>query len=129
MIEFFTSIIAGIVSGLGMGGGTILILIFTVFLNVEQHIAQATNLIFFIPTAIIAIFINKKQKLLDVKTGLIIGISGSFGAILGSVISNRLDSNNLKKIFGIFLVIIAIHEIYSYIKLYITKKTRNNIIK
>ncbi len=129
MIEFFTSIIAGIVSGLGMGGGTILILIFTVFLNVEQHIAQAINLIFFIPTAIIAIFINKKQKLLDVKTGLIIGISGSFGAILGSVISNRLDSNNLKKIFGIFLVIIAIHEIYSYIKLYITKKTRNNNIK
>ncbi len=129
MIEFFTSIIAGIVSGLGMGGGTILILIFTVFLNVEQHIAQSINLIFFIPTAIIAIFINKKQKLLDVKTGLIIGISGSFGAILGSVISNRLDSNNLKKIFGIFLVIIAIHEIYSYIKLYITKKTRNNNIK
>ncbi len=66
MIEVLTGIVSGIVSGLGMGGGTILILIFTIFLNIEQHIAQATNLIFFIPTAIIAIYINKKQKLLDI---------------------------------------------------------------
>ena len=36
MIEVFTGIISGIVSGLGMGGGTILILIFTIFLNIEQ---------------------------------------------------------------------------------------------
>ena len=58
MIEVLTGIVSGIVSGLGMGGGTILILIFTIFLNIEQHIAQATNLIFFIPTAIIAIYIK-----------------------------------------------------------------------
>ena len=126
MIEVFTGIISGIVSGLGMGGGTILILIFTIFLNIEQHIAQATNLIFFIPTAIIAIYINKKQKLLDMKTGMIIGI---FGAVIGSIISNKLEAQNLKRYFGIFLVIITIHEIYSYIKLYISKKTRNNNIK
>ena len=129
MIEVFTGIISGIVSGLGMGGGTILILIFTIFLNIEQHIAQATNLIFFIPTAIIAIYINKKQKLLDMKTGMIIGISGIFGAVIGSIISNKLESQNLKRYFGIVLVIITIHEIYSYIKLYISKKTRNNNIK
>ena len=104
MIEVFTGIISGIVSGLGMGGGTILILIFTIFLNIEQHIAQATNLIFFIPTAIIAIYINKKQKLLDIKTGLVIGVSGIFGAVIGSIISNKLDSQNLKRYFGIFLI-------------------------
>lgn len=62
IIGFLTGIISGIISGLGMGGGTILILIFTVFLNMDQHIAQATNLIFFIPTAIIATYINKKQN-------------------------------------------------------------------
>ena len=129
MIEVFTGIISGIVSGLGMGGGTILILIFTIFLNIEQHIAQATNLIFFIPTAIIAIYINKKQKLLDMKTGMIIGISGIFGAVIGSIISNKLESQKLKRYFCIILEIITIHEIYSYIKLYISKKTRNNNIK
>lgn len=129
MIEFIASIIAGIVSGLGMGGGTILILILTIFFNMEQHVAQAINLIFFIPTAIIAIYINNKQKLLEIKTGILIGGVGVIGAIIGAIISNKLNSNYLKKCFGVFLVIIAIHEIYSYIKLYIKNKNTNNNIK
>lgn len=129
IIEFLTSIVSGIVSGLGMGGGTILILIFTIFLNIDQHIAQATNLIFFIPTAIIATYINKKQKLLDVKTGIIVGIVGALGAVIGAIISNKLNAQSLRKYFGLFLMIITIHEIYSFIKLYISKKTRNNNIK
>ncbi len=129
MIEFVASIIAGIVSGLGMGGGTILILILTIFLKMEQHMAQAINLIFFIPTAIIAIYVNKKQKLLEIKTGILIGFIGSIGAVIGAIISNKLNSNYLKKFFGFFLVIITIHEIYSYIKLYIKNKNTDNIIK
>ena len=129
IIEFLTSIVSGIVSGLGMGGGTILILIFTIFLNIDQHIAQATNLIFFIPTAIIATYINKKQKLLDVKTGIIVGIVGALGAVIGAIISNKLNAQSLRKYFGLFLMIINIHEIYSFIKLYISKKTSNNNIK
>ena len=48
-------IISGIVTGMGMGGGSILILILTAFMSVNQHTAQATNLIFFIPTSISAI--------------------------------------------------------------------------
>ena len=129
MRAIIIGLVSGIVSGTGMGGGTILIFLLTNICGLEQHIAQATNLIFFIPTAIIAIYINKKQKILDMKTGIIIGISGIFGAVIGSIISNKLDSQNLKRYFGIFLVIITIHEIYSYIKVYISKKTRNNIIK
>ena len=129
MLQILIGGLSGIFSGIGMGGGTILIFLLTTFAGLEQHIAQATNLIFFIPTAIIAIYINKKQKLLDMKTGMIIGISGIFGAVIGSIISNKLESQNLKRYFGIFLVIITIHEIYSYIKLYISKKTRNNNIK
>ena len=45
-----------------MGGGTILILCLSMFMGVEQHIAQATNLVFFIPTSIIAIITNKRKK-------------------------------------------------------------------
>ena len=57
MTEVLIGIISGIVSGTGMGGGTILIFLLTFLCNVEQHIAQATNLIFFIPTSIIATII------------------------------------------------------------------------
>lgn len=126
MIEILTGILAGSVSGLGMGGGTILILVLSNFLGIEQHIAQATNLVFFVPTAIAAIIINIKQKLVDVKLGLIIILSGSIGAILGSEIAINLEANNLKKYFGIFLLLISMNEIYWLIREYIlSKKTHN----
>ena len=47
MVEIIIGFISGIVSGTGMGGGTILIVLLTFILGIEQHIAQATNLIFF----------------------------------------------------------------------------------
>ena len=129
MLQILIGGLSGIFSGIGMGGGTILIFLLTTFAGLEQHIAQATNLIFFIPTAIIATYINKKQKLLDVKTGIIVGIVGALGAVIGAIISNKLNAQSLRKYFGLFLMIITIHEIYSFIKLYISKKTSNNNIK
>ena len=63
MIEILIGMISGIVSGTGMGGGTILIFLLTFMMGIEQHVAQATNLIFFIPTSIVAIIINIKNPL------------------------------------------------------------------
>ena len=127
MLEIVTGIIAGMVSGIGMGGGTILILILSLFYGMDQHVAQASNLIFFIPTSIAAIYINIKQKMIDFKIALLIGGIGSIGALLGSYLSKQIDSNLLRKCFGVFLAIIAIHEIYSYVKMYIYAKKRDNI--
>ncbi len=118
MAEIGIGIIAGIVSGTGMGGGTILIFLLSFCLGIEQHIAQATNLIFFIPTALMAIFVNWKNKYIDLKLAILISIFGIFGAIVGANISIHIDVNLLKKCFGGFLAIIAIHEIYSIFKLY-----------
>lgn len=127
MLEILIGIISGSISSLGMGGGAVLVLMLSSFLNVEQHIAQATNLIFFIPTVITATIINFKQKLINFKLAFIIILSGSIGAIIGSKISLSLNSENLKKYFGIFLLIIAGSEIYSLIKMYIlSKNTHNN---
>ena len=69
MIEIITGVVSGIVSGIGMGGGTILILILSIFVGLEQKVAQATNLIFFIPTSIAAIFINLKKNNINLKIG------------------------------------------------------------
>lgn len=114
-------LISGIVTGLGMGGGTILILLLSLFMNLEQHIAQATNLIFFIPTSLAAIFINFKQKNIDLKVATVISIFGVIGAVFGSLISKNISSNNLKKCFAIFILFIALHEIY---KLYIEYRNK-----
>ena len=112
-------IISGIISGTGMGGGTILILCLSFFLGINQHEAQATNLIFFIPTSIVAILVNIKQKLIRWKIAIPVAFSGIIGAMIGAVLSNKTGVYNLKKYFGYFLLIITVHEIYTIIKKYI----------
>lgn len=126
MGEIIIGAISGIFSGVGMGGGTILIFLLTTFLNLEQHIAQATNLIYFVPTAISAIIVNYKDKNIDIKLAIMISLYGIIGAVIGAIISINTDVNKLRKFFGIFLAIIAIHEIYTLFRQYKLYKKRNN---
>lgn len=126
MIEILTGFVSGIVSGTGMGGGTILILCLTIFLGIDQKISQATNLIFFIPTSIAAIYVNIKEKNINFKVAKVIIFWGIIGAIIGAVIAQKMDTNLLKKSFGVFLAFIAIHEIYVIFKMYKNKKNNNN---
>lgn len=125
MIEIVIGVISGIVGGLGMGGGTILILFLSLFLDVEQHVAQATNIIFFVPTAISAIVVNLKNKNIDLNIAIPICLWGILGAFIGACISMRMNVNILRKCFGGFLIFIAIYQIYEYIK----EKKRHTSIK
>ena len=125
MLEALTGLISGIVSGTGMGGGTILILILSFFMGINQHTAQATILVFFVPTSISAILVSIQEKLINWNIAITIAVSGVIGAIIGAKISINMDVNRLKKYFGIFLAIIALYEIYSLIKWYIFDKKTN----
>ena len=118
MQEIIFGFISGNFTGLGMGGGTILILLLSLFMQLDQHVAQATNLIFFIPTSIASILTNIKQKNIDFKLAKTILIFGIIGTIIGAIISQKISSNVLKKYFAIFILIIALHEIYEIYKEY-----------
>lgn len=128
MKEIIIGLIAGIIGGMGMGGGTVLILLLTIFLGVEQHIAQASNVIFFVPTAIAAIIIFIKRKTIKFKIGIPIFLWGLGGALIGAIISSKMQVGLLRKLFGIFLLLIAIYQIYSLYRTYIKAKKSNNII-
>ena len=54
IIGFF----AGIIGGMGMGGGTILIPALVLFANIDPKLAQSTNLLSSIPMTICALFIH-----------------------------------------------------------------------
>ncbi len=127
MINIVYGIIAGIGTALGIGGGTVLILLLNLFTKIEQYTIQGINLIFFISASSIAIYMDFKNKLIDFKIVKKMLISGIIGAILGSILAGKIDNSKLKKYFGIFLILIAINGTYTFISQYIkSKKDKNN---
>jgi len=110
MILFLIGLASGIISGMGIGGGAILIPALVIFIRPEQHIAQSVNLLFFIPTAIIALIIHIRNKKIDFKMALPIIVSGLLGAFLGSRLAISLQGPVLKRWFGFFLLAMGCYE-------------------
>ena len=107
---FISGLISGIIGGMGMGGGTLLIPILTIFLGFKQKNAQAINLLVFIPMSLIALIIHIKNKLVDFKVGIPVILSGLIFSILGSYLASVLSNALLKKIFAIFLLLVGINQ-------------------
>ena len=99
-MEYFLYILfgmlGGLIGGMGMGGGTILIPLLTLFLNVPQLQAQTINLISFIPMAIVSLIIHIKNKLVDFKA-LFKVLPFALGfSVLSSFFALQTDSNILR---------------------------------
>ncbi|MDE5722313.1 MAG: TSUP family transporter [Clostridia bacterium] len=99
---------SGFLGGMGMGGGTILIPALTVLLGVEQHVAQATNLIAFLPMAAFTLKVHKENGLLKTQGLLTLVIPALLTTVAAGFIAALLPSEVLKKLFGAFLVFLAV---------------------
>ena len=102
----FVGIISGMITGIGMGGGSLLILVLVTFLEVNQLVAQSTNLIFFIPTAIISIFFHIKNDNIERNVAKKLLLPSVIGSGLGAYLTSLIEPENLRKYFGIFLLLI-----------------------
>ncbi|EMJ5760423.1 sulfite exporter TauE/SafE family protein [Clostridioides difficile] len=107
LIGFF----AGIIGGMGMGGGTILIPALVLLAGIDTKIAQSVNLLSSIPMTLIALAIHIKNKNVIFKLVIPIVVFGVLGAVFGSLLANYLSSDILKKIFGIFLLLVGLFEV------------------
>lgn len=119
MIYFFNIIAgfaSGIFGGMGMGGGTLLIPILTIFLGFDQKLSQGINLMAFLVMAIFSIFIHYRNGFIVTKNLFFIIISGVVFSVLGSVLMSFLPSKILKIIFGVFLCILAVVEFVKVFK-------------
>lgn len=124
MLENFYFIVVfgsllGFLSGLGVGGGSLLILWLTLVLNMAYPIARSINLLFFIPCAIITSIFRWKQGSLDIKKVIPAIIGGGVSAAIFSIISRQIDIAMLRKLFGILLLCTGVREL-----LYKPKKMR-----
>lgn len=113
---------AGVLGGMGMGGGTLLIPLLTLLFNVDQHAAQAINLISFVPMAAIALALHIKNKLVDFRGILWIILPGAAFAAVFGYIARSINGEILKKIFGGFLILLSAVQFFSG---RISEKTKN----
>lgn len=111
--------VLGFLSGLGVGGGSLLILYLTLVLDMDPGSARTLNLLFFIPCALIAAFFRWHQGAVDLKKIWPAILGGCISALIFSLIGTRLDTALLKKLFGFLLIATGLREIF-----YNTKKKR-----
>ncbi len=115
LLLIIIGVIGGVIGGMGMGGGTLLIPLLTIFVGVEQHSAQALNLLAFIPMSVVAIAIHIKNKLIDFKQVLPIAIPAVAAGVGSSVLSKLTGARALSRWFGLFLVSLGIYQLISAI--------------
>lgn len=108
--------VTGIISGFGVGGGTLLVLYLTLFGKESQLTAQGINLIYFIPCAILALISHIKNRQVDFRAWLLSGSFGTLAALLSAYVATRLDTTLLGRIFGGFLALAGVWEIISVTK-------------
>lgn len=108
----FAGTILGFLSGLGIGGGTLLILWLTLVMGVPAEIARAINLMFFVPCAVITSLFRWKQGTLDFKSVLPAILAGMVSAVLFTWLSHYIDTGILRKPFGVLLVATGLREVF-----------------
>lgn len=104
LIPFLCGLGAGTISAWGVGGGTLLLLVMTLFLGVDQRAAQAINLLFFLPTALSALICHAKSGYLDKPTLKAAIPAAVVLALLGAWAATALDTGLLRKPFGVYLL-------------------------
>ncbi len=115
-LQVLFGVLGGFFGGLGMGGGTLLIPLLTIFLGFNQQLSQGINLLTFVVMALFSLVIHSKNGFIVTKNLIWIILGGVVFAILGSVLATYVPSLVLRKIFGGFLVILAIVEFLKIFK-------------
>ena len=119
----------GIFGGMGMGGGTLLIPLVTMFIDISQRQAQLINLISFVIMAAFVLIIHFKNKLVNVRVGTVFAVFGVIFAIITSLLTKNIDNKILKIMFGVFLIVLSLIEFYNIYKIKKQKDKSCNVSK
>ena len=118
MVDFFSSFPAAIIAatllgalaGMGIGGGSLLILWLTFVLGFSAEEARLINLMFFLPCALICTAFRLKKGTLPLKTVLPAAAVGCLCAFFAARLG--LGDGLLRKLFGGLLIITGLREVF-----------------
>ena len=104
-VDMIAAIIMGALSGMGIGGGGLLVIYLTLIRGADQISAQGINLYFFVFASIAALFIHCRKRRINYSLVLLIAAFGMPVSFLGGLLASVTDPYLLRKIFGIMLII------------------------
>ena len=111
MVKLLVGAVLGFLSGLGVGGGSLLLLWLTLVMDVDQPTARVMNLLFFLPCALVATAFRWKQSKPNWQLTLPAVGAALLGAFLGNRFGPSLDMDILKKVLGVLFLITGIREL------------------
>ena len=116
ILQALVGFLGGLFGGLGMGGGTVLIPILTIFLGIKQQMAQGINLLSFVVMALFSIAIHAKNGLIETRGLFYIVFGGVIFSCVGAFVALNISAEWLRLIFGIFLCFLAVTEVVKVFK-------------
>lgn len=119
------SCFSGVFAGMGMGGGTFLIPLLSLFFGIEQIICQSTNVVCFVVLAAICFVIYIKNKLIDFKSFFCVAVPSTAVAIFASLFALKTNSNLLQILFACFIILVGV---FYFVKTIVLIKKKNWVI-
>ena len=112
MIEMIVGFLSGVIASMGLGGGFVLLIWLTLFQELPQRTAQGINLLFFLPVALISVIMHLRSGLIDKKLVLSLIPGGIIGAVLGTLGSQAVGNELLRKLYALFLLAFGLRELF-----------------
>lgn len=113
IIDFFAGVLVAVLSGMGVGGGGLLVLYLVMVKSMGQTEAQGINLLFFIVSAVCSIIYNRKKRKIDYRLCSMLVLYGSFGALMGAYFASVVSPDVVRKTFGWLLCLCGIYTLIS----------------
>ena len=115
----------GVLGGMGMGGGTVLIPLLTIFCGVPQHMAQSVNLLTFLPMSALSLRVHAQNGLLDTKGAVWMMIPATLLSVLGALFVQKVAPDALRTAFGVFLCVLSLYQFYGGWKALLKQKKQS----
>lgn len=111
ILAFIVGLATGVLSGFGVGGGSLLMLYLTLFANVQQYAAGGVNLLYFIACAPAALWSHVKNGLIDRQAVIWCTLAGLPVSVAAAFLAARMDVSLLRRAFGVLLLYIGVREL------------------
>ena len=114
LLVFCIGLSTGILSGLlGIGGGVVLVPMMVFLLGIAQHTAQGISMLVIIPTSIVSVWYFYKEKLINYQVAAYMAGGAALGALISANFVQAVPASALKRIFGIFVILIGFRMIWA----------------